>query len=48
MTEAQKPADISAVISELDKVVQDKPDHGMARHHLGLVGRQVGRAGGAT
>jgi len=43
MAEAQKQADISAVISDLEKVVQEKPDNVMARHHLGLVYRKAGR-----
>src|SRR5665647_3460465 len=43
MAEAQKQADISAVISDLEKVVQEKPGNVMARHHLGLVYRKAGR-----
>ena len=43
MTEAQKPADIAAVISELEKIVEGKPNNVMARHHLGLIYRQTGR-----
>ena len=43
MAEAQKQADISTVISDLEKVVQEKPENVMARHHLGLVYRKAGR-----
>ena len=39
----QKVADLAVVIAELEKVVQEKPNNVMARHHLGLVYRKAGR-----
>jgi Flp pilus assembly protein TadD len=48
MTTTAKQADLNEVIADLEKLVAEKPDNVMARHHLGLVYRRAGRSDDAV